>query len=88
MNEIFDLNNKIVRVGDMVVIGEDTNRDACYLITGKVVDIKYCNIQTTLTVEIYKTGCWNNDLLNNKSPRFWKTKTYQIPRDHCNILVL
>lgn len=88
MNKIFDLNNKEVKVGDKVVVSDDTNRDSCYLMTGKVIDIKYCEIQTTLTIEIHKQGRWNNDLLNDKAPKHNKIKSYRIPREHCNILVL
>lgn len=87
MNKIYDLYNKEVKVGDKVAVGQDTNVDSCYLVTGTVTDIKYCKVQTTLTIKIDKQGCWNNDS-EDKGPKWSKKISYQIPREHCNIVVL
>lgn len=87
MKKIYDLYNKEVKVGDRVAIGRDTNVDSCYLVTGTVIDIKYCEVQTIATIKVDKQGCWNNDF-DEKSPRWYDTVTYKIPRYHCNIVVL
>lgn len=87
MKKIFDLYNKEVKVGDRVAIGQDVNSGSCYLVAGTVTNIKHCKVETILTIDIDKQGCWNVDS-EDKSPKFAKTITYKSPRYHCNIVVL
>ena len=88
--EILDMNLNVVCIGDIVIVGKDNGCSGCnYLVKGQVVDIKYTKAKTVATIEITSIG--NNNDANDKllrGPIYQHTLHYEVPRKHCNILVI
>jgi len=90
--EIFDMNLQRVCVGDIVVLGKDNGCSGCnYLVKGQVVNIKYTKEKTIATIEVTSIGEYNNakdKLLYGPISKYQHILHYEVPRKHCNILVI
>lgn len=87
INEIVDVNNKPIKVGNKIAWGEATSSYNCCIFTGEVLEIQKKPIETYIKVRILENGSFD-ELMCNYYKENVKIKYFKYPRYYNNIIIL
>ena len=89
--EIIDLNRRVVKEGDTVVVSKGWGNNVAYLVTGVVKEIIYTEKKTKAMIEITHDGLYayeENCIRERECNDVGKVIGYEVPRYHVSIVVL